>query len=58
MGMWNITLLVGKDHDLVCEMEKSELDYSLLCIHAECRLWYQTSGLGMVSILLWSFHKE
>lgn len=32
MGIWNITLPTGNDHELMCEMERSGLEYCFIFI--------------------------
>jgi len=54
LGTWNVTSLVGKEPELVREVERYQLD-GWAHLHAQHRFWNQTLGEGLDSLLFWSF---
>ncbi|MEQ2250279.1 hypothetical protein ILYODFUR_038344 [Ilyodon furcidens] len=54
LGMWNVTSLGGKEHELVREVERLSTRNSRAHLYAQCGLWNPSPREGLDSLLLWS----
>jgi len=52
LATWNVTSLVGKEPEWVCEVERYQLDIVGLT-STQCWLWNQTPGEGLDSLIIW-----
>ncbi len=54
LGTWNITSLVGKEPELVREVQAVQARYRWAHLYVQHWLWNQTPREGLDSLLFWS----